>query len=110
MSELNRWVTMAVNHWKEHQPKRYAELRRSGRLQAEALAAARMTADEMRRLQDSGASHEEAWEATRELHLFPPEEPNPQDSPPASVALEAVKDVNELLRYQGCAEHRRSDS
>lgn len=73
-AEFARWVTMARAHWRSFQPTRYRRLLLTGTLETELLAAARLTFEAMKDWERMGASHEEAWQAVRELYLFPPEE------------------------------------
>ena len=75
MLELARWAEMAKAHWREFQPNRYKLLVAAGTLDKEALAAARLTSQEMDVWRAQGATHDEAWQAVREKYLLPPEEP-----------------------------------
>lgn len=74
MAKFSRWTALARKHWQTFQPKRYRELQRAGKLEAELLAAARLTYEAMKDWERMGASHDEAWQAVRELYLLPPEE------------------------------------
>jgi hypothetical protein len=82
---------MAMNHWREFCPKRYARLRRNGTLAREAAAAGELTATAMNTLIESGATTDEAWQQVRELYLIVPEESGGRrDTLPRNVAYEAV--------------------
>jgi hypothetical protein len=80
---LQNWVSQARAHWKEFQPKRYAALEKSGKLEATLQEAAERTHQEMSAFEEQGFNNQEAWEMTRQRYLFPPEEgmKPAQDSP-----------------------------
>lgn len=89
-AELNRWAAQAIKHWKQYQPSRYERLKASGKLENEAHSAAVMTREAMQQHQSQGATPDEAWQATRELYLFPPEEQTQPNEPmPESAAQSA---------------------
>ena len=91
MAQLQNWVSQARLHWQEHQPSLYAQLQKSGRLDAALQQAAQQTAREMDDLEQQGMTEHEAWEMTRESYLFPPEEQSQQEEPGQSgAALQAV--------------------
>ena len=69
------WMAQARAHWMEHQPRKYRRLLKTGKLELALTEAATATAEAIRALTTQGATWQEAWEATRELYLFPPEEP-----------------------------------
>ena len=69
------WIAQARTHWAEHQPKKFKRLLKAGTLDKALSEAATATSESMRALTTQGATQEEAWEATRELYLFPAEEP-----------------------------------
>jgi hypothetical protein len=98
---LEIWISQADRHWKKHQPRRYARLKQAGTLAAELRAAAELTDKERQDLQAGGMRPDEAWMATREKYLFPPEEPHltaldeeEMDSPLHAMIVEK----NRLLR------------
>lgn len=93
---MRNWAQQAIAHWKEFQPKRYAELKKSGELQREAEAAANLTFKAMQELQDQGATYHEAWEQVMERYLFPPEEPGNEEELPTTAAYETVKELAEF--------------
>ena len=82
---FNNWIMQAREHWKEHQPTRFKELKSAGKLEAALKEAAERTHQEMSSLEAQGYRNHEAWEIVRERYLFPPqeagleedEEPNP---------------------------------
>lgn len=91
MAQLQNWVNQARQHWKEHLPSLYAQLQKSGKLEAALQQAAQQTAVEMDDLEQQGMTEHEAWEMTRQSYLFPPEEQNGQEEPEQSgAALQAV--------------------
>ena len=99
--EHANWISQARAHWKEHQPKRFKELVRKGSLNQQLADAATATSQEMQRLVAEGFNQYEAWEMTRELYLFPAEEPGTSEQAPVSEGLRAMREFNESLRYLG---------
>jgi len=93
---MRNWAQQAIANWKEFQPKRYAELKRTGKLQQEAEAAANLTQKEMQELMDHGATYPEAWEQVRERYLFPPEERGTDEKLPTTAAYEVVRMLTEF--------------
>ncbi|WP_146163056.1 hypothetical protein [Variovorax sp. WS11] len=69
------WIAQAREHWKEHLPKMYARLEKTGKLEQALTEAAEATSNGIRALTTQGATWQEAWEQVRETYLFPPEEP-----------------------------------
>ena len=69
------WIAQARGHWKEHLPKMFARLKKTGMLEQALTEAAEATARGMRVLTTQGATWQEAWEQVRETYLFLPEEP-----------------------------------
>ncbi len=94
--EFHNWISQARAHWKEFQPKRFKALQKAGTLQETLKDAAERTHLEMSALEESGFSNSEAWEMTRELYLFPPEEPGL-----SKENLPAMKELNDLTREMG---------
>jgi hypothetical protein len=83
MSALLAYGRMAEAHWREHCPRRVAELEANGQLPMMLLEAQERTADEMdqqiRAFRRQGLTpqqaHDQAWELVREKYiLLPPEE------------------------------------
>jgi len=95
------WINQARAHWKDHQPKRFKELVSKGILNQHLVDAAVATSQEMQKLVTQGFSQLEAWEMTRELYLFPAEEPGASEEAPVSQGLMAQREINESLRYLG---------
>ena len=94
MAQLQNWVNQARQHWKEHLPSLYAQLQKSGKLEAALQQAAQQTAVEMDDLEQQGMTEHEAWEMTRQSYLFPPEEQSEQEEPGQSgAALQAVMGI-----------------
>jgi hypothetical protein len=86
------WYSQAKEHWKKYRPKMYAELEKNGQLHKHLNKAVDRTKDEYCRAIENGMEPHEAWEATRENHLFLStepdqpalgEDPNPQPDPSA---------------------------
>ena len=97
----SNWINIAREHWKEHQPTRFKELVANGLLNQQLADAAEATSQAMQALVGQGYSQYEAWEATRELYLFPAEEPGASEEAPVSEGLKAMRELNEGLRYLG---------
>jgi hypothetical protein len=97
----SNWISQARAHWKEHQPKRFKELVSKGILNQQLTQAAEATSQEMQRLVGQGFNQYEAWEMTREMYLFPAEEPGTSEEAPVSEGLKAMREMNESLRYLG---------
>ncbi|MBE4621320.1 hypothetical protein BOO23_21600 [Vibrio navarrensis] len=74
MEAFQNWKRQAELHWKQFQPKRYAELKKAGALETALTEAAEQTALEMNQLTESGFQPDEAFQMVREQYLFPPEE------------------------------------
>jgi hypothetical protein len=97
----SNWISQARAHWKEHQPKRFKQLVSKGILNQQLADAAEATSQEMQKLVGQGFNRLEAWEMTRELYLFPAEEPGTSEEAPVSEGLKAMREMNEGLRYLG---------
>lgn len=95
------WISQAREHWREHQPKRFKQLKAQGILNQKLREAADATAQEMQTLVGQGFSQLEAWEMTREQYLFPPEEAGASEEAPVSEGLRLQRELNETLRYLG---------
>ena len=89
----SNWIAQANEHWQEHRPKMYARLKAGGTLSQALTEAAEATAQAMRALTTQGATQEEAWEQTRELYLFPIEEPEQAPKTPKSQGYLARAEV-----------------
>jgi hypothetical protein len=76
----------------------YLELKASGKLESEALAAAQSTLDEMATLQQQGIPAESAWEMVRENHVYLPEEPGASPEAPGSEGYKFQRDFIRMLR------------
>jgi hypothetical protein len=86
------WYRQAKAHWKQCRPKLYAALEKNDQLHKRLNKAVDQTKDEYYRAIENGMEPHEAWEATRENHLFLPseedqpvlgEDPNPRSDPSA---------------------------
>lgn len=100
----SNWIAQAREHWKEHRPKMFARLTKAGTLEQALTEAAEATAAAMRLLTTQGATQDEAWEATRELHLFPPEEPEQTPKMPRSAGYRARLELMQGLSNLGMPE------
>ncbi|MNL31018.1 hypothetical protein D3C87_1527870 [compost metagenome] len=87
------WIAQARAHWKEHLPKMYDRLEKAGQLDLALTQAAEATSEGMRALMSQGATHQEAWEQTRETYLFLPEEPEQQPKMKESEGFRAHRDL-----------------
>ena len=76
MANLQNWVNLARNHWKEFRPKMYAALKQNGELESALQEAASKTFSEVSQLEDAGYQADEAFQMVREKYLILPEEPN----------------------------------
>ena len=97
----SNWISQARAHWKEHHPKRFDELVNKGDLNHQLEISAEATSQAMQRLVGQGFNQLEAWEMTRELYLFPVEEPGTSAEAPVSEGLRLQRELNEGLRYLG---------
>lgn len=61
---------IAKQHWLEEYPSGYRQLAKEGRLEKEAIAAAKLTLAEMEAQMLVGATEQEAWESSRELFVL----------------------------------------
>lgn len=97
----SNWIAQARAHWAEHRPKMFARLTAGGTLEQALTEAAEATAQAIRALTTQGATQEEAWEATRELYLFPAEEPEQEPRMPKSPGYRARAELNRAMASLG---------
>ena len=95
--EIRPLALQAIEHWKEHLPKKYKALKQAGTLNSEALKAAEMTLDEQAELIAQGFPAEAAWEMVRELYVFQPEEEGASEEAPASSGYLLNVQLNKIL-------------
>lgn len=88
------WIAQARDHWQEHKPQMFARLKAAGTLDKALTEAALAASEAMRALTLQGATQQEAWEQTRELYLFPAEEPEQTPRMPMSQGYLARKELN----------------
>lgn len=84
MAQLQNWIELGRQHWKEHLPNRYREFEKAGILESSLREAASQTYLEASQLEESGFQPDEAWQMVRENHLLLPPEgsaPQPTTSP-----------------------------
>lgn len=79
---LNNWIELGRQHWKEFLPNRYRELRTAGILDDALKTAAELTYQEADQLEQSGFQPDEAWQMVRENYLLLP--PEGSDQPEAN--------------------------
>ena len=88
---LQNWIELGRQHWKEHLPTRYRELKEAGTLDQALDDAAEQTYRETSALEQAGFGPDEAWQMSREDYLLlPPEGSAPQPTRP-SLTHEALK-------------------
>lgn len=97
-TRLRPLAAQAIQHWKEHTPKRYKALKAAGTLNEEALNAAAMTLDAQAELIAGGYPPEAAWEIVREEYLFVPEEEDASEEAPPSPGYLLNLQLNRILR------------
>ena len=95
--KLRPLALQAIEHWKEHLPKKYKALKQAGTLNSEALKAAEMTLEEQASLIAQGFPAEAAWEMVRELYVFQPEEEGASEEAPASSGYLLNVQLNKIL-------------
>jgi hypothetical protein len=98
---FNNWISQAREHWKEHQPTRFRELSKAGKLGKALRDAAERTHREMSSLEAQGYRNHEAWEIVRERYLFPPQEPGvepEEENAAARLSMEIAALHSEILR------------
>lgn len=83
------WIAQARAHWKEHRPQMYARLLEAGQLEEALQDAATSTSSAMQNLMHQGATWDEAWEQTRELYLFLPQEAEADEKAPQTPGYRA---------------------
>lgn len=72
---LQNWINLGREHWKEHLPKKYAELKKAGKLEQALADAAELTYQAADQLEQQGVKPDEAWQQVRETYLLlPPED------------------------------------
>ena len=97
---LNNWVNLARQSWKENNPTLYKELNSSGKLSIALKEAAERTYSEVSELEAAGHSQQEAWELTREKYLLLPAEeiPNEEENKGAALFNKAIALQSQILR------------
>lgn len=95
--EIRPLALQAIEHWKEHLPKKYKALKQAGTLNSEALKAAEMTLEEQASLIAQGFPAEAAWGMVRELYVFQPEEEGASEEAPASSGYLLNVQLNKIL-------------
>ncbi|YP_010115339.1 DarB-like antirestriction [Sinorhizobium phage PBC5] len=83
---LQNWITLGREHWKQHLPNRYRELKQAGMLEPALKEAAEQTYREVSQLEESGFQADEAWQMVRETYLLLPSEGTTQTQPRSETA------------------------
>ena len=97
-TRLRPLAVLAIEHWKEHLPQKYAALKKAGTLNSEALKAAEMTLEQQVTLIEQGIPAEAAWEMVRETYLFQPEEEGASEEAPDSDGYKLNLELNKLMQ------------
>lgn len=92
--DLKSLIEVGRQHWRVYLPEKFKALSEAGTLEAELKAAAELTIAEMDDLRTAGSQPHEAWEATRELFLILPAEPEEEEPMPDNPAFDAIADQN----------------
>ena len=71
---LGKWARLHGEHLKNHRPKQYAELLKSGKLDAHLRKVDNQAADLFASYMGAGAGYDAAWDAAAREVLFPPGE------------------------------------
>ena len=71
---LQNWINLGREHWKQHLPTRYRELKQAGILDQALKEAAEQTYLEVSQLEEAGFQADEAWQMVRETYLLLPSE------------------------------------
>lgn len=74
MANLQNWVRLGREHWKEFQPTMYKRLLAKGTLDEKLQEAANKTFEDVMDLEHKGYQPDEAWQMVRERYLLLPEE------------------------------------
>ena len=74
MKNLSGYALLANDHWKEHRPKMYRALKKSGKLISALKEAQKRTSDEMCDLIQKGFQEHEAWEIVGQNYVLLPSE------------------------------------
>lgn len=97
-TRLRPLAALAIEHWKEHLPQKYAALKKAGTLNSEALKAAELTLEQQATLIEQGIPAEAAWEMVRETYLFQPEEEGASEEAPDSDGYKLNLELNKLMQ------------
>lgn len=97
-TRLRPLAVLAIEHWKEHLPQKYAALKKAGTLNSEALKAAELTLEQQATLIEQGIPAEAAWEMVRETYLFQPEEEGASEEAPDSDGYKLNLELNKLMQ------------
>lgn len=91
-AETRRLVAETVSHWRENLPRMTASLEAKGTLVKEATEAVDAALESLGRLMSQGLTWDQAWEMTREEHLFlPAEEEDEAEELPSEESYRAMK-------------------
>lgn len=84
---LNSWVELGRQHWKEFLPKRYKALEEAGILEESLRYAAEQTYLEVSQFEEAGFQPDEAWQMVREEYLILRGEDDPAEKPVSCSSL-----------------------
>lgn len=84
---LNSWVELGRQHWKEFLPKRYKALKEAGILEGSLRYAAEQTYLEVSQFEEAGFQPDEAWQMVREEYLILRAEDDPAERPTSGSSL-----------------------
>ena len=87
---LNNWIELGRQHWKEFLPNRYRELKAAGTLDQALKEAAEQTYLEADQLEKSGYQPDEAWQMVRENYLLLPPEGSQQTEPQSQTSQDLM--------------------
>lgn len=98
---LQNWIDLARDHWKEHLPPKFQQLRSAGTLAAALREAANQTYSLVESLEAQGLSPQDAWEMARSEFLLLPPEQSPEEASTPMQSLMA--EIAEARRHAAMA-------
>jgi hypothetical protein len=88
---LQNWINLGREHWKEFLPKKFAALKKAGMLEAALKEAAEQTYLATSALEEQGMQPDYAWQMAREKYLLLPPEDRADEPTASSAAFEVMK-------------------
>jgi len=95
---MQHLISQARKHWTTHLPKKVAELRQQGKLEAALQVAAKQAADRIQELQKSGYRQHEAEEVARAEFLILRPEPSAEDDEEAAELRELEREYRKMMQ------------